>query len=104
MCIEGSNGISERGRGDSVSGGVDDHGASEGDDPATWETLTLLGGSETPPHRKGRPKARGTGAEVEGVQGVGGPHRSEDVGESALSGDPIEAKAARVGRNFRRET
>jgi hypothetical protein len=47
--------------------------------------------------------ARGTGAEAEGGQGVGGPYMSEDVGEQRAPG-PGRAKAARADTNLRRET
>ena len=46
--------------------------------------------------------ARGTGAEAEGGQEVGGPYMSEDVGEQRAPG-PGRAKAARADTNLRRE-
>ena len=52
---------------------------------------------------RGRPTASGSRAEVEGSEGVGGPHRSDDVGEPKATG-PDRAKEARADINFRRET
>lgn len=49
--------------------------------------------------RRGRRKARGTGAEAEGSQEVGGLHKSEEVGERSAPG-PGGAKAVRVGTNL----
>jgi len=57
-------------------------------------------GEENNPPR-GRPSARGTGAQADGDEGVGEPHRSVEAGERLASG-PSRAKAARVGANFRR--
>jgi hypothetical protein len=51
---------------------------------------------------QGRPKTRATGVEVEGVAGVGGLHRSEEVGEPQATG-PSRAKAARVVKSFEGE-
>jgi hypothetical protein len=85
-----------------VGGG---HGTYEEDGPVTWEILSSprenaasrSAAPEAPrvkafwrctrrPAKKkhlprGRPKARGTGAEAEGCQEVGGPHMSDDGGE-----------------------
>ena len=60
-------------------------------------------GEEQSASKRGRPIARGTGAEAEGGQEVGGPHMSEDVGEQLAPG-PGRAKAARVDTNLDRET
>lgn len=51
----------------------------------------------------GRSKARGTGAEAEGDREVGGPNKSEEVGERLASG-PCGAKEARVEMSLGRET
>ena len=41
---------------------------------------------------RGRPQARGTRATAEGGKGVGGRHRSEDVGERGGRPDPAEQR------------
>ncbi len=94
----------------SLSGGVFDHGTREEDGPVTWETLVVprrnpamrRAGPKSPtlgtsaertcpaaknkrPHR-GRSQARGTGAVADGDEGVGGLHRSVDVGEPGSAG------------------
>jgi hypothetical protein len=75
--------------------GVSERGTEEEDDPETWEAPCA--------RDERRPKARETGAEVEGARGVGGPNKSEEDGERPTTG-PIGAKAARVDVSFRRET
>lgn len=49
-----------------------------------------------------RPKARGTVAEADEIEGVGGPSSSDDAGERMARG-PGRAKAARVETNLERE-
>lgn len=86
-------------------------GRERKDDPGTWETLVSpretparRGAGDLSPHTlsvggrtlgvaeprgfakkkrspRGRPKARGTGAEADGDEGVGGLHRSDEVGK-----------------------
>ncbi len=106
-------------------GGVLDHGTQEEDGPGTWETLVLLdkirshgesgdlfsdalaqadrvsGGKEKCPHR-GRPLARGTGAEVDGTRESEGRKVALTSGNGVAPG-PDRAKAARVDASFRRE-
>lgn len=60
-------------------------------------------GEEQSASDRGRPTARGTGAEADDGQEVGGPNMSEDIGEQLALG-PGRAKAARVSTNLRRET
>ena len=117
------------GRGDDTPGGVDDLGAHEEDGPVTWEVLSIpqekkrCNGEPAGERNlrrvreyrwmrvpaknnhllRGRSKARGTGAETEGGQEVGGLNTSDDVGERLAPG-PGRAKAARASTNFRRET
>ena len=106
-------------------GGVLDHGTQEEDGPGTWETLVLLdktrshgesgdpfsdafaqadraaGGKEKCPHR-GRPLARGTGAEADGTRESEGCKVALTSGNGVAPG-PGRAKAARVDASFRRE-
>ena len=106
-------------------GGVLDHGTQEEDGPGTWETLVLLdkirshgesgdpfsdafaqadraaGGKEKCPHR-GRPLARGTGAEADGARESEGCKVASTSGNGVAPG-PGRAKAARVDASFRRE-
>ena len=70
------------------------------DGPVIWKSLAVrhprdwsVGRSERGEPELGR----------EAVQGVGGPNRSNDLGERQALG-PERAKAARAGVNFRRET
>jgi hypothetical protein len=69
------------------------------DGPVIWEALSLLHGLG----REGRPERGEPERGRDGVQGVGGPNRSEDVGERQAPG-PDRAKAARAGVSFRGET
>ena len=69
----------------------------------TRQLAYALPGQEQRASKGGRPTARGTGAEAEGGQEVGGPHMSDDVGEQRAPG-PGRAKAARADTNLRRET
>jgi hypothetical protein len=113
---EGSSAATAIGQGGGAAGEVDDHGTYQEDDPVTWETLTFprevtaygepLLNLRRPPcfagacgdrrrtrhPPRGRLKARGTGAEAEGRQGVLGPHMSDDGGERQAIG-PTRAKA-----------
>ena len=106
-------------------GGVLDHGTQEEDGPGTWEALVLLdrtrshgesgdhfsdafaqadravGGQEKRPHR-GRPQARGTGAEADGARESEGCKVALTSGNGVAPG-PGRAKAARVDASFRRE-
>ena len=116
------------GEGHGTPGGVFDRGVHAEDGPVTWEALStplestgktesrLTGISDGSAaadarvsrlrisiRRRGRSKARGTGAETEGGQGVGGLHKSEDAGERMAPGAG-RAKAARAGTNAVRET
>jgi hypothetical protein len=137
-----------RAKGGGAPDGVLDHGTYEGDGPVTREALCIplgrdpaWGAGEQTPYgyalaracgtwrqkkleRRGRPKARGTGAEVERCQGVGGPNMSDDGGEQLAPGptrakehgcetaggggwpwpDRRERSGARAGMNRRRET
>ena len=100
------------------SGGVLHHGTYEEDDLVTWEALVFPRAirsdgepvfiSETGASAgaragrqydwqnkrlpRGRPLARGTGATAEGGKGVGGLHRSFDVGELVGNSDPAEQR------------
>ena|ERR1700687_586719 len=99
MMLEGSSAA----RASKVEGAAQPAGCStmaraqEGG-PVIWEALSVL-------HRK----VRGSGERgepqfaCEAVQGVGGPNRSDDLGERQAPG-PGRAKAARAGVNFRRAT
>lgn len=69
------------------------------DGPVIWEALPLLHGLG----REGRSERGEPERGRKGVQGVGGPNRSEDVGERQAPG-PDRAKAARAGVSFRRGT
>ena len=106
-------------------GGVLDHGTQEEGGPGTWEALVLLdstrshgesgdlfsdafaqadravGGQEKRPHR-GRPQARGTGAEADGARESEGCEVASTSGNGVAPG-PGRAKAARVDASFRRE-
>ncbi len=106
-------------------GGVLDHGTQEEDGPDTWEALAFLdnfrshgesgdpcsdalaqadrvtGGKEKCPHR-GRPLARGTGAEADGARESEGCKVASTSGNGVALG-PGRAKAARVDASFRRE-
>ena len=107
VCVEGgSAGASSWADGRGALGGVLDCGTIEEDGPVTWETLSSprddCGSRSAAPRSsegdgvlkvhpeareearhlpRGRPKARGTGAEADGWQGVGGPNTSDDGGE-----------------------
>lgn len=121
-------------RGGIASDGVFDFGMFATDDPVTWEnhafpreTPAQQGAGNPSLMERRRPRGfdgdaavpRGTATEVirlavgqrqgktvaeadEGVE-VGGPNTSSDAGEG-FGNRPGRAKAARVGRNFRRET
>jgi hypothetical protein len=102
-----------------------DHGTQEEDDPGTWETLVFLdkfrshgesgdpfsdalvladraqGGKEKHPYR-GRPQARGTGAEADEARESEGCKVATTSGNGVTPG-PGRAKAARVDASFRRE-
>jgi hypothetical protein len=128
MMLEGSSTV-PAGR---VEGAVQPAGCSttaraQEDGPVIWEALPLLhvyrpvpGDPETNPHgsafagaraarrrispgREGRPERGEPERGCDGVQGVGGPNMSEDVGERQAPG-PDRAKAARAGVSFWRET
>jgi len=88
---------SQVGREAGARDGVRNRGTQAVDDPETWETLHLR--SET----SGRPKPGTTVAAAEGEEGVGGLHRSCDVGEEQAP-RPDRAKAVRAGVNFWRAT
>ena len=129
--LEGRSGCTRTaGEGAAALGEVINRGTPEGDDPGTWEThldppeyaapgephqnlrVTCVCERRHDWHRepRGRRSARQavgrrrgkTGAEAEGEVGVGGPNKSEDVGERQAPG-PDRAKAARVETSFRRE-
>jgi len=103
--LEGDIGITVEGRGDDGLGGVFDHGTHEEDGPGTWEAL--VSPREEPATRRAGERLRRlirrrvhgaggeeqalvpevgrwrgkTGAAAEGNKGVGGLHKSDDVGE-----------------------
>ena len=70
------------------------------DGAVIWETLSVLCASNSSAGRfeRGEPEL-----ERDAVQGVGGPNRSDDLGERQALG-PERAKAARAGVIFRRAT
>ena len=115
------------GRDDADTGGVVEHGTFATGGPATWEALSsprentgatetrrsisdetafrmhaALGQEQASGDEVGRTRGT-TEAAAEGEQGVGGLHKSDDVGERKAPG-PGRAKAARAETNFRRET
>ena len=69
----------------------------------TRQLAYALPGQEQSASKRGRPTARGTGAEAEGGQEVGARHMSYDVGEQRAPG-PGRAKAVRVDTNLKGET
>jgi hypothetical protein len=73
------------GENESALGGVFDHGTLTEGDPGTWEALG------TPRSYRGRRRRGRPGAVVDGVEGVGGPHRSSDVGER-VAPDPAKQR------------
>ncbi len=110
-----------RGEEGTASGGVLHHGTLEEDGPVTWEALVsprefpvlrragdpspkpvrlqvhapaaeAQPSAEQAPAPGGRPRARGTEATAEGGKGVGGLHRSFDVGELVGNSDPAEQR------------
>jgi hypothetical protein len=126
--LEGDDRADRRGRGRLCTrrGGRPRH-ARHGDGPVTWEALIsprnkpvvrrpgdhspTLGASAGCRHQRPRTSTRAevgqrqgkTGAEADGNQGVGGLHRSCEVGERGRHSGPGGAKAVRVDVNFRRE-
>jgi hypothetical protein len=68
------------------------------DGPVIWEALSVLHLTVRGSGEQGEPKFAG-----EAVQGVGGPNRSDDLGERMARG-PRRAKAARADVNLRGET
>lgn len=73
---------------------------AQGDGPVIWEALSVLHERDSSGGRseRGEPELG-----REAVQGVGGPNRSNDLGERQALG-PERAKAARAGVNFRGAT
>jgi hypothetical protein len=67
------------------------------DGAVIWEALSVLHESE------GRTEGGEPELGRDAVQGVGGPNRSEDLGERQAPG-PGRAKAVRADENFRRAT
>lgn len=126
--LEGDDGADRSGRGRLCTrrGGRPQH-ARHGDGPVTWEALIsprkrpvagrpgdhspTSGASAGCRHRRPRTSARTevgqrqgtTVAAADGAQGVGGPHKSWEVGERGRQPGPGGAKAVRVDVNFRRE-
>ena len=68
------------------------------DGPVIWEALTVLHRKVGGSGERGEPQFA-----CEAGWGVGGPNRSEDLGERMAHG-PGRAKAARAGVNLRRGT
>ncbi len=113
---EDSSGTTRKGRGSAAPGEVFDHGTYEQDSPVTRESQ-LYPSEKTWPRRvarsqvsnkrcvhrgtcslaknkplsRGRPKARGTGAEVDVQLEVGGLHMSCEGGEG-MAPDPAEQR------------
>jgi hypothetical protein len=72
--------------------------------PEGWHGSWCLCHSVKKKHQSGgRLKARGTGADTDDNQEVGGQNKSGDVGERQATG-PNRAKAARVDTSLMRET
>ena len=101
MVLEGSSGAPAR----EVEGARQPAGCSttaraQEDGPVIWEALCVLRKSDLSAGRseRGEPELG-----REAVQGVGGPNKSEDLGERQALG-PERAKAARADVNFRRAT
>jgi hypothetical protein len=96
---EGSSVISDR-RVEEIAqpAGCSTMARAQGDGPVIWEALPVLrrevGGSD----ERGEPQFVD-----DAVWGVGGPNRSDDLGEREAPG-PRRAKAARAGVNLRRAT
>lgn len=68
------------------------------DGPVIWEALSVLRREVTGSGERGEPELVS-----EAVQGVGGPNKSDDLGERTARG-PGRAKAARADVSFRRDT
>ena len=101
MRLEGSSAARDK----TVEGAAQPAGCAtmaraQEDGPVIWEALSVLHESNSNAGRfeRGEPEL-----EHEAAQGVGGPNRSDDLGERQALG-PERAKAARAGVNFRRAT
>ena len=116
------------GQDDVDTGGVEEHGAFAVGGPVTWETRISpreqsrmrRPGDRSPTRPRyrmhvelGEEQASGdevgrwrgtTEVAIDGDQGVGGLHTSDDAGERTMALGPGRAKAVRAETNFRRET
>jgi hypothetical protein len=124
---EGSSARDDKDEKRAQSAGCSTMARFQEDGPVNWEALPLLhentrgnGGrvnnpngdasararaprSRRSPGREGRPERGEPKRGREGVQGVGGPNRSYDIGERTAPG-PGRAKRARAGVNLWGET
>jgi hypothetical protein len=101
MTLEGSSVV----RANEVERAVQPAGCStmaraQEDGPVIWEALSVLQESDS---NAGRPERGEPEFGRDAVQGVGGPNRSEDLGERQARG-PGRAKVARADVSFRRAT
>jgi hypothetical protein len=101
MVPEGSSAVSARAVEEAEQpAGCSTTARTQEDGPVIWEALSVLHESNS---SGGRPKRGEPELGHDAERGVGGPNKSEDLGERQALG-PERAKAARAGVNFRRAT
>src|SRR5215469_2593187 len=100
MVSEGSSVVPAMVKGAMQPAGWPTTARAQEDGPVIWEALPVLHGSDP---GAGRPERGEPELGCKAEQGVGGPNKSDDLGERQAPG-PGRAKAARADVSFRRAT
>lgn len=100
VLLEGSSGARATVEWAAQPAGCSTTARTEEDGPVIWEALSVLCEADA---SAGRPERGEPEFGRDAEQGVGGPNRSDDLGERQAPG-PGRAKAARADVNLRRAT